>query len=271
MNKKKKTILITGASSGIGKQIAEFLSSKGHVVYGASRNPQENILFHAIKMDITDEISVRKAISLILEKEKTIDVLINNAGFGLSGSVEDTSMNEIRHQFETNFFGTVTVTKEVLPFMRQNGSGLIITISSMAGVISLPHQAFYSASKFALEGYTEALRLEVRSHGINVVNILPGDFSTNFTANRKFSEQSQKSTSPYIKSFQKTIDIYMRDEKRGPKPFVIAELVNKIIDMRRPKSRYLVGGIIQKIGVFLKRILPGSLWEKIMISNYHID
>ena len=261
-------ILITGASSGIGKQTAEYLSSNGHIVYGASRHPQENHFFSSVSMDITDERSVKKAVGVIIDKEGSIDVLINCAGIGIAGSVEDTTMDEIKSQFETNFFGTVLITKHVLPSMRKIGSGLIVTMSSMSGVIGLPYQSFYSASKFALEGYTEALRLEVESFGIKIVNILPGDFATNFTVNRNFSKKSQQEDSVYLEKFRKTMEVYAKDEKNGSDSILIAKLVNKVVNTPSPKPRYFIGGKLQMFASILKRILPDCLWYKIMRSSY---
>jgi NAD(P)-dependent dehydrogenase (short-subunit alcohol dehydrogenase family) len=188
-------VLITGASSGIGKACAEYLFMRRCRVYGTSRRtphveprstpPEAVPLFQTIPLDITSDESVEKAVSLVLESEGRIDAVVNNAGFGLAGAVESTSIAEAREQFETNFFGTMRVCRAVLPAMRRQGHGHILNVSSVAGQIGIPFQGIYSATKFAVEGLTEALRLEVAPFGIRVVLIEPGDFHTGFTANRR--------------------------------------------------------------------------------------
>ena len=186
----KKVVLITGASSGIGKTCADYLEALGHKVYGASRSlghkSSSEVITEEIRgkgwirvgMDVTNEKSVEQGVAHILKAEGRLDAVINSAGYGISGSVEDTAIEEAYSQFETNFFGVLRVCRAVLPIMRKQKSGCIINMSSIAGIISLPFQGLYCASKFALEGMTEALRLEVKPFGIHVVLIEPGNFRT---------------------------------------------------------------------------------------------
>ena len=182
-----RIILITGASSGIGKSCAEYLSKKGFIVFGTSRNasfPPKDIGGKypiMIKMDINDDDSIKNAIEYIIKEFGRIDVLINNAGYGIGGAIEDYTIEKVKEQFETNFFGQLRVCNSILPIMRNQQSGLIINISSIGGLLGLPFQGLYSATKFAIEGMTEALRMEVKEFGIKVVLVEPGDFKTSFT------------------------------------------------------------------------------------------
>jgi len=181
-----RVVLVTGASSGIGRACAAHLASRGYRVFGAQRSaPDSAGPIEMLRMDVNDDASVHAATSYILKTAGRIDALVNNAGYALMGSVEDTSIEEARAQMETNFFGALRVIRAVLPAMRQQGSGYIINISSLAGVLGLPFSGLYSASKFALEGMTESLRLEVRGFGIKTVLIEPGDFSTQLPAKRQ--------------------------------------------------------------------------------------
>ena len=170
-----------------------------------------------IQMDVTDDTSIKTAVRHIVDKEGHLDVVVNNAGIGVAGSIEDTSMEEIKFQFETNFFGVFRVCHEVLPIMRIQRSGYIINISSIAGLIGVPFQGAYSASKFALEGLTEALRMEIKSFGIHTVLIEPGDFNTGFTINRIKTKKSQIS-SIYSDRFKRALHIMKEDERNGSKP-----------------------------------------------------
>ncbi len=265
-----KVILITGASSGIGKVCAEFLCSKGHRVYGTSRKPStETRPFEMIAMDVNDDTSVAAGISHIVDREGRLDVVINNAGMGIAGALEDTSMDELKFQFETNFFGAFRVCKAVLPTMRAQQSGYIINVSSLAGLIGVPFQGAYSASKFALEGLTEVLRMEVKSFGIHSVLIEPGDFNTGFTDNRIKTHQSQENTR-YQASFNAALGVMEKDETNGAKPDEIAVLVDHIIGHPHPRPRYTVGSAVQKFAVTLKKLIPSRLFEAIIMKTYKI-
>lgn len=180
-----KVVLVTGASSGIGQACAELLSARGHTVYGTSRKPPPEPARHRmLELDVTRDDSVQKAVATVLEEQGHLDVVVNNAGYALAGPIEDTSIEEARHQLDTNFFGVLRVCKAVLPSMRARGSGLIVNVSSLGGMVGLPFQGLYSASKFALEGLTESLRQEVAPFGVQVTLLQPGDVRTAITDNR---------------------------------------------------------------------------------------
>lgn len=271
-----RVVLITGASSGMGKVTAEYLAGKGYKVYGVGRSfkklvnrpKEENNLYKPVEiyMDITDDESVKEVVKYILEKEGKIDVLFNNAGMGIAGAIEDTSMEEAKLIFETNFFGMLRVCKEVLPIMRKQKQGYIINTSSIMGVMGLPFQGFYSATKFAIEGFTETLSYETKEFGIKVVAIEPGDFATGFTANRKRAANS--SSSAYSEKFNRNMEIIEKDENGGCAPILFAKLVERVISNPSPKVRYLVGYKMQKLAVRLKKVLPHKTFEKMIMGYY---
>jgi NAD(P)-dependent dehydrogenase (short-subunit alcohol dehydrogenase family) len=264
----KKVVLVTGASSGLGKAIAEELARKGHKVYGTSRNPSPGIENGVlmVPLDVTDDSSVAKCVTEVATAEGRIDVLVNVAGFGLSGSVEDTTVDEAHQQLETNFFGVVRMTREVLPVMRSQDRGRIITISSMAGFIGLPYQPYYSASKFAVEGLNEALRLELIGSGIDTCTVGPGDFKTGFTAARVYAKAARSPL--HAQRMTKVVDTYERDETNGADPQVVADLVSKLVDKRRLRVRYVVAKPAQRAAAILKNTLPATAFEWIMTKIY---
>ncbi|MTI30278.1 SDR family oxidoreductase [Xanthovirga aplysinae] len=265
-----KVILITGSSSGIGQVCAEYLSQRGHRVYGTSRKtPQKETPYELINMDVNDDASVKRGISYIMEKEGLLDVVINNAGFGIAGAVEDTSIEEMKFQFETNFFGVLRVCNEVLPLMRTQQFGYIINIGSIAGLIGVPFQGAYSASKSALKGLTEVMRMEVKPFGIHTVLIEPGDFNTGFTENRILTKSSQ-SNSPYSKRFKSGLQSSEEDELKGSDPKKIAELLDYIINHPSPRPQYRVGPILERFAVHLRKYIPSKLFEKIIMKNYNV-
>lgn len=267
-----KIIVITGTSSGIGKTCAEYLAEQGHTVYGLSRKPKSDEVrrFTALACDVTDVPVLQSTIDKIQQEHKRIDVLINCAGMGISGPIEETGMDLARQQMEINFWGSVNCIQAVLPIMRSQKEGLIITVSSIGGLMGLPYQGFYSASKFALEGLTEVLRMELKGSGIRSTLVNPGDFQTEFTARRQKIERSQQPDSPYYEQFKKSIAQIERDENGGQKPIMIAKLMEKLINRKSPAVRYLTGAFEQKLAVFIKRILPSKLFEKILSSHYQI-
>ena len=266
----KKVILVTGASSGIGKTCVEFLSQKGYKVYGTSRKPPaQTSPWQMIQMDVNNDASVKKAINDIVIKEGRLDVVVNNAGMGVAGSVEQTTVEEIKFQFETNFFGVLRVCQEALPVMRRQKSGYIINVSSIGGLIGIPFQGAYSASKFAIEGLTEVLRMEVKPFGVKVVLVQPGDFNTGFTDSRIIAQQAQ-TDSDYSTRFKNALEVMENDERNGDKPAKIATLIYKIINRSSPKSRYMAGPWLQRTGVRLKRVLPSKWFEQIIMKTYKI-
>jgi len=259
----RRVVLITGASSGIGKMCAEYLASRGYRVFGTSRNaehlsPIGNI--EMLSMNVDDDDSVGNAVASLLEKTGRLDGVVNNAGFALMGSVEDTSIQEARAQMETNFFGVLRVCRAVLPIMREQTGGYLINISSLAGVLGLPFSGLYSASKFALEGMTESLRLELRPFGIRVVLLEPGDFSTQLSLKRRVAIESETNDS-YRKKFTEFKAVQEKDESKAPSPETVAVLVERVLRMSSPSLRYSVGMLEQRIVVPLKRILPQRLFE----------
>ena len=218
-------------------------------------------------MDITLDDSVRAACDSMLEREGRLDVLINGAGMGIAGAVEDTSSEEALGQFEVNCFGVLRVCRAVLPVMRQQKSGYIVNIGSIGGVIGIPYQGLYSASKFALEGLTECLRMEVKDFGIRVVLIEPGDHRTGFTKNRRFTAGSSENKI-YRTAFARAIQRMANDELAGPAPDGVAELVCAVTQMRNPRLRYTAGPSAQRWAVWLKRFAPNALVERIITAYY---
>ncbi len=266
----QKVILITGISSGFGRKTAELLAEKGHKVYGTVRKETEiNPAINVLKMDLTDQQSVKQAVEKILQKEGRIDVLINNAGMHTGGSIETTSVENAKLQMDTNVMGMVYMLREVLPGMRKQKSGTIINFGSIGGLMGLPFQGFYSASKFAIEGLSEALRMEIKQFNINVVVINPGDFHTNNTANRR-NFLANSANDPYAEQFTKTLAVIEKDENAGWAPEVLARKLVKIIETKNPCQRYVIASAEQKLAVILKRILPSSLFMKILAPHYGI-
>jgi NADP-dependent 3-hydroxy acid dehydrogenase YdfG len=267
----KKVILITGISSGFGKQTARLLAGKGHKVYGTVRKEagMENGVTY-LKMDLMNYDSVKLAVASVLEKEGRIDVLVNNAGMHTGGPIETSPIENIKLQMDTNFLGMVNLTREVLPVMRKQGSGTIINFSSIGGLMGLPFQAFYSAGKFAIEGFSEALRMEVKQFNIRIVIINPGDFHTNNSANRRNFLAPTNANDPYNAQFLKTMAIIEKDEAGGWEPQVLAKKLISIVESKNPRQRYIIASFEQKLAVALKYILPGKLFMMILADHYKI-
>jgi NAD(P)-dependent dehydrogenase (short-subunit alcohol dehydrogenase family) len=267
----KKIILITGISSGFGKNTARLLSEKGHIVYGTVRKNSDQLpLVNYLTADLTDNVSISEAVSSVVRKEGRIDILINNAGMHTGGSIETSPIENVKLQTDTNLMGTVVLTREVLPIMRKQGGGTIINISSIGGLMGLPFQGFYSASKFALEGFSEALRMEVSPFKINVVVINPGDFNTSNTANRRNYLSPSTDDDPYYKQFTRTLAIIEKDESNGWDPHVMARKIAKIVECKNPRQRYIIASSDQKLAVILKRVMPAKLFRIILQNHYKI-
>ena len=265
-----KVVLITGGSSGIGKSIGEFLTEKGYTVYGTSRNPLNytNSKFPIIALDVTKNETIITAINSVIASENKLDVLINNAGVGITGPIEEIPESEIKANFETNFFGPINVIKAVLPQMRKQQSGLIINITSIAGYMGLPYRGIYSASKGALEILTEAFRMEIKDFNIQMTNIAPGDFATNIASGRFHAPVQDNSPykTPYGKSL-KLIDEHVND---GSDPLAMAKAVYMVMNTKQPKIHYKVGEFMQKFSIVLKRILPDKVYEKLLLKHYKL-
>ena len=270
-NTDRKVILVTGARTGIGNACARRLSTLGHRVYGTSRTPSTADVtdpnFSLIGMNVDDARSVTEGIEGILAEEGRLDVVVNNAGFGYGGAVEDSSVAEAKQLFETNFFGVLRVCHAVLPHMRERGQGLIVNMSSIGGLMGLPFQGIYSASKFALEGLTASLRMEAKSFGIHVVLIEPGDIRTSFTANRRPTLATREYT-PYREQYEKALARIEADEQGGPNPDLVARTLVRIMRQRTPKPRYVVGPFYEKVAVWAGRVLPGILFEWLIMKYY---
>ncbi|MDF1559801.1 MAG: SDR family oxidoreductase [Bacteroidales bacterium] len=267
----KKVVLITGISSGFGKHTADLLAAEGHTVYGTVRKEVDlSSGVHVLRMDLTDADSVRDTVATVFSREKRIDVLINNAGMHTGGPAETIPDDFLMLQMETNFIGTVRITREVLPVMRNQGGGTIINFSSIGGLMGLPFQSYYSAAKFALEGLSEALRLEVRQFNIRVVLINPGDFRTNNTINRRNFLAATNDADPYHAQYSITHGIIERDETGGMDPVKLAKRIVKIMHSRKPRLRYVIASPDQKLSVLLKRFLPERWFMKIIGSYYRV-
>ncbi len=264
-----KIILVTGASSGLGRATAEALAARHYTVYGTSRKAQEHTAIRFLQMDVCDNDSISAAIQQIIENEGRLDVLINNAGMGIGGALEMATDAEIQLQMDTNFMGCVRVCRQVLPIMRQQGGGRIINLSSIGGIMGLPYQGFYSASKFAIEGFSEALAAEVRSFGITVSMVEPGDFSTSFTAQRKIS-QTTLASEVYSTSFSRSQKLFENEEHNGLTPPILAKRIVKIVECRRPRLRYVVANLEQRFSVLAKKLLPGNVFVNILRSYYKV-
>ncbi len=269
----RSVVLITGVSSGMGKATVEELGKKGYKVYGTTRDlrkyrrqnkalPNTEIL----QVDITGDASVKKAVEYIIKKESRIDVLVNNAGYGTAGAIETAGMKEAKDQFEINFFSVLRMMNAVLPHMRQNKSGLIINISSIVGQMGIPFQALYCASKYAIEGLTESLRMEVKRFGIHVAMIEPGDVKSGFTDGR-IRINNKKEPGIYDAMLDKSMAIVEKDERNGIEPEKVAKLIEKIIRAKSPRLRYTVGPGGEIVSMYLKRFIPGGLWEYMLMDH----
>ena len=262
-------LLITGITSGFGRAMAARLSADGHKVYGTHRKATDLLPgVTYIKADAQRAEDCEAAVKQVLDAEGRIDVFINNAGMGIGGPLEFSSLEDAERQMDVNWMGMVRFLHYVLPAMRRQGGGKILCFSSIGGLMGLPFQGLYSASKFAIEGYCEALRLETRQFGVKVVVVRPGDFSTGFTGSRKktiHAEASQIYTS-YAESMTKV----EHDETGGLKPQVLAHKISRIIRKKNPRYGYVVASFEQRLSVFLKRVLPARWFASILGGYYKL-
>ena len=266
-----KVVLITGGSSGIGKSIGILLAEKGHTVYGTSRNPakfKDFTAFKLIALDVRDTETIQKAVSTIIEAEGRLDVLINNAGVGITGPIEETPDEEIHKAFQTNLYGPIAVMKAALPQMRKQKRGHIVNVTSIAGYMGLPYRGIYSATKGALELVTEAMRMEVKMFGIEIANVAPGDFATNIAAGRYHTPVYENS--PYKEVYGNMLKEMDAHVDGGSDPKIMAEAVLKIIETKKPKIHYKVGAFMQKFSIVLKRALPDKVYEKMLMNHYKL-
>lgn len=255
-----KVIIITGSSSGIGLCLAEYFGKKGDKVYGLSRKMVQSEYFTTIPTDITDNEQVKNAVRQILDKENRVDVLINNAGMGMVGAVEDSDKDGIIKLFNLNLVGAVQMMSAVMPKMREQGKGMIINVSSIGSEMGLPFRGFYSASKSALDKVVEAMRYEVSPWNVEVCTLHLGDIKTNIAENRIKTEVS----APYKTIFEKVYALMNAHVDSGTEPIEVAEYVEKLLGKRKWKAHYYFGKLGQKIGVPLKWILPQNFYESLM-------
>jgi NAD(P)-dependent dehydrogenase (short-subunit alcohol dehydrogenase family) len=260
MTRTSDVALVTGASAGIGLACANRLAAAGWTVTGASRRGTGGPGWAGLRMDVDDDQSVQAGVGQLQQQHGRIDALVAAAGWGIAGAAEHTSIDEAKAQFETNFWGCVRTTQAVLPLMRAQGGGRIALISSIGGVIGIPFQAFYSASKFALEGFAEALAYEVAPFGVQVTLVQPGNFRTDFTASRKLAAASVEAPG-YAAAQAKAIELMERDEQNGAAPESVATVVLRILTERRAPRRVSVGKANERVGLVAKRILPFRLFE----------
>jgi NAD(P)-dependent dehydrogenase (short-subunit alcohol dehydrogenase family) len=254
-----KTALVTGATRGLGAAIASALAGAGWKVFGTGRNPgNSREPFRLLGMDSRSDASVKAAVDEVLASEGRLDLLVACAGMGIAGPAEDSDMEDVAAQMDVNFMGTVRIVKACLPSMRSRGSGRIIVIGSLAGRTGMPFQAYYSASKFALEGFVESLRYELSPFGIEACIVEPGDFRTGFTQARKKAESAD---SPYAERFARTIAIQENDERNGADPALAARRIVRLAGCRKLPVRVSTGQLFQRAALFIKRMIPASWFE----------
>ena len=267
----KKVILITGASSGMGKVFARDLAKEGHIVYGAARrtdllNDLNKFGVKTISLDVTDDESMQNCVAEILKAEGKIDVLVNNAGYGSYGTIEEVPMEEAKRQIEVNVFGLARMTQLVLPSMRKQKSGKIINISSIGGKIATPFGAWYHASKFAVEGMSDALRLEVAPFEIDVVVIEPGGVKSEWAAIAYDNLMKTTENTAYGEMAGKFKIAFDKAISKNAEPEVISRLVSKAIHSSRPKTRY-VGGYMAKPAIFFRKWSSDRMMDRILLSQ----
>ncbi len=268
--KQEKVILITGASSGIGFDAAQMLARQGHRVYAAARRtalmePLKELGVHVIGMDVTDEASMVQGVEAVIQAEGRIDVLVNNAGYGYLGAIETVSMEEARRQLEVNVFGLARLTQLVLPYMRKQGSGRIVNTSSIAGKMVIYMGGWYNVTKFSVEAFSDALRMEMKPFGIDVVMIEPGAIKTDWgpIAARHLKESSAGTAYEEVGTqWASNIDWFYKTNMLS-KPSVVAKAISRAVNKRHPKTRYRTGRF-SHVGVFFNAIMPDRWWDAIM-------
>ena len=266
----QKVVLITGTAYGIGKSTAELLIDKGHIVYGGDILVEENLYLNdiggtALEMDVTNQKHIDKAVNQIISEHGRVDVLVNNAGLGVYGAIEDVSMEDIYYQYDVNLFGLARVTKAVLPHMRAKKSGLIINISSVLGETYGPLAGWYLSTKHALEGWSDALRVELKEFDIDVVVVQPGAINTNFSNVTKTYIDKYRENSPYQHLYGEPITDTGNDVLSNQSdPIVIAKVINKAMNARNPKTRYAAGAY-SRIGIFLRKIMTDKMFDRFIL------
>lgn len=253
--------VVTGGSSGIGRATARLLREAGYTVYELSRSGGGDAGIGHIACDITDEAQVQAAFARVFEESGRLDLLVNNAGMGISGAVEMTALADARRIFDVNFFGMFCATKTAIPYMRQSGGGRIVSVSSVAAIAAIPFQAFYSATKAGVSTLTLALRNELKPFGITLSAVLPGDVNTGFTDARMKNETGE---AVYGAVIRKAVAAMEKDERGGMRPEDVARLIVRVAQKKRPKAWYIAGGKYKFFG-FLIKILPVT-WANAIIG-----
>ena len=262
----EKTILVTGASSGVGRATAHVLAERGYKVFGTSRNPEISDSISSVEM-LKLDVRSDAAVSACVDAAGPIDVLVNNAGYELAGAAEETSLDELIAQFETNFFGVARMVKAVLPIMRRRKAGRIINVSSLAGMVATPFMGIYSASKFALEGYTAALRQEVLPFNIHVSMVEVGFLRTPMMEHRQVARETIEDYGPWRRS---ALDAIATAERQGPGPELVAQTIRVIIESGNPRLRYVTGRQANLVSR-LQRWLPEAAFEKGVRRTFRLD
>ncbi len=266
-----RVVLITGASSGLGLAQGHLLASQGFRVYGTARKPQNYPGFDAfplLPLDVCDDASVAAAVAELIRREGRIDVLVNNAGVGITGPLEELPHDENLRSLETNFHGPLRLMKAVLPHMRRQGGGLIVNVTSIAGYMGLPFRGMYSAGKAALHVASEAYRMEVRPYGIRVCTLAPGDYATNIASGRYHSPLREGS--PYEVSYGKSLELMNAHVDKGGDPSQVARKLLRILLSPSPKVHYTVGSPMQRFSVVLKKCLPDKIYERLLRNHYKL-
>lgn len=261
---KRKVCLITGGTSGIGLSTAKAMADGGYVVYEISRREQGNDFVQHFRGDITDESTLAPIVDAIIAREGHIDILINNAGFGISGAVEFTQTSDAIRQFDVNFFGMVRMNKLILPIMRRQGYGRIINIGSVAGTIPIPFQTYYSATKAAINSYTMSLANEVKAFGISVCCVQPGDIKTGFTDARNKCEQGDDI---YNGKISKSVGGMERDEQSGMTPESAGRFIYRVATRKYVKPIYTIG-LVYKVVCLFAKVLPRRVQNFIVGRMY---
>lgn len=267
-----KNVLITGASSGIGMACAELLCDRGYHVFGLSRrggedkSSAEGGFIHHICADVTDDSSVKAAVAEAIAMADTIDILINAAGNGLCGAVDECTAEDALAQMNTNYLGVVRMINEIVPLMRERRNGIVVNIGSVGGIFAIPFQSLYSSSKFAVEALTECMRIELLPFNVRACLVEPGDIKTGFTSARKYTEKAKRSA--YGEPFRRAIAQMEKDERGGAEPISVAKAVLYMINRKNPPIRKVAGAFIYKVFPFLKRILPSRLVERVLTAMY---
>lgn len=264
MMQTNKVAVVTGGSSGIGRETASALRALGCTVYELSRRNRENVGVLHIPCDVSDEAQVSAAVATVFQAEGRIDIFINNAGFGISGAAEFTRNEDAKRLLDVNLFGTVNGCKAVIPYMRRQGFGRIVNISSVAALIPLPFQAWYSVSKAAVSSYTAALQNEVRGFGISLCAVMPGDIQSGFTAMREKSEEGRE---VYGDRIRRNVARMEKDEMSGMSPAAAGHYIAHIAMKRRIKPEYAIGAEYRLVAV-LARLLPCRLKSRIIARLY---